>query len=50
MINAAATLRIFGYLDRAIIVNKLPKRPVNNIIIATIVANILSGGENLNEK
>lgn len=50
MINAAATLRTFGYLQSAIIVSKFPARPVIIIRIAATAANVLRGFGNLKEK
>lgn len=47
IIKAAATLRTLGYLHNAMIVNKLPIRPVIIINIAITAANALSGLENL---
>lgn len=47
IIKAAATLRTLGYLHNAMIVNKLPVRPVIIINIAITAANVLSGLENL---
>lgn len=47
IIKAAATLRTLGYLHNAMIVNKLPVRPVIIINIAITAANVLNGLENL---
>lgn len=47
MIKAAATLRTFGYLHNAMIVNRLPVRPTIIIKMATTAAKVLSGVENL---
>lgn len=47
IIKAAATLRTLGYLHNAMIVNKLPIRPVIIINIAITAAKALSGLENL---
>ena len=48
--KAAATLRTLGYLHSAIMVNKLPARPVIIISIATTAANVCSGLGNLYRK
>lgn len=40
-------MRTLGYLHNAMIVNKLPVRPVIIINIAITAANVLSGLENL---
>lgn len=48
--NAAVTLRTFGYLQRATIVNKLPIKPVIIIKIAATAAKVLSGFGNLKQK
>lgn len=47
IMNAAATLRTFGYLQRATMVRRLPARPVIIMSIATIAANVLNGLGNL---
>lgn len=45
--NAAAMFLTFGYLQRAIIVNKFPTRPTNIIVIDAVAAKICRGLENL---
>lgn len=50
MINAAATLRTFGYLHNAIIVKRFPIKPVIIIKIAATAAKVLSGFGNLKIK
>lgn len=47
MINAAVTLRTFGNLHRAMIVSRLPNRPMIMIMIATTAAKVLNGFGNL---
>jgi len=47
MIKAAATLRTLGYLHKAMIVNRLPARPIIMMMIATTAAKVLKGFGNL---
>lgn len=47
MMKAAATLRTLGYLHRAMIVNRLPARPIIMMMIATTAAKVLKGFGNL---